>query len=396
MTNETNLALPPSEAAGDDQQPRPGGTGAARPPLRRYDGILGGVATGLADYFHVAPSLMRLAFVVLTFFGGLGILLYLAGWLVIPAEGADDSIVEGWLADLGTGRPWISAALIVLAAIWLLTALDIARSPLVWAVALLVLGVLLYRGETPLKQTASEEAALTTAPAAMPAAVSTAPTTREHRPPRPPRQPRVRRARPPSMLGRYTLAVGLIGIGVLALLDNAGVVFPDARHYLALSVAVVGIGLLIGSVWGRSRLLIVSGLLLAFMLGLTTIGSVVETFGDEVRTYAPSTIEELSSTYAMESGTLIIDLTQVDWQDREVAIDMELGAGQLEVTLPANVTATIDARAGVGQLDVLGRTSEGLGVGRSLTLNGTAGGGNIDVTLRVGAGEITVMQEDES
>jgi phage shock protein PspC (stress-responsive transcriptional regulator) len=393
MTNTTNLELPPPEPAGDDQQHRTGETGGARPPLRRYDGILGGVATGLADYFHVAPSLMRLTFVVLTFFGGLGILLYLAGWLVIPAEGADDSIAEGWLADLGTGRSWIGAALITLAAIWLLTTLNIARSPLVWAIALLVLGVLLYRGETPLRQNEPEEAVSTTEPGAT-LAVSASPAPRGSRTPRPPRQTRARRPRPPSMLGRYTLAAGLIGVGILALLDNAGVLFPDARHYLALSVAIVGIGLLIGSVWGRSRLLIVAGLILAFLMGLATIGNVVDTFADEVRTYAPATIEEVATSYTMESGTLVIDLAQVDWQDREMVINAELGAGQLEVTLPPDINATIDARAGVGQLDVLGRASEGLGVGRSLTLDGTARGGSIGLTLRVGAGQITVIQEN--
>jgi phage shock protein PspC (stress-responsive transcriptional regulator) len=395
MTNETNLELPPAEAAGDDQQHRTGGTGGARPPLRRYDGILGGVATGLADYFHVAPSLMRLAFVVLTLFGGLGILLYVAGWLVIPAEGADDSIAEGWLADLGTGRSWIGAALIALAAIWLLTTLDIARSPLPWAVALLVLGVLLYRGETPLEQTASKDTALPAGPGAVPTA-SLTPERREPRRPRPPRRARVRRPRPTSMLGRFTLAAGLIAVGILALLDNAGVLFPDARHYLALSVAVVGMGLLIGSVWGRSRPLIVAGLFLAFLTGLATIGNIVDTFADEVRTYAPATLEEVATSYTMESGTLIIDFTQVDWQDREMVINAELGAGRLEVTLPPEVSATVDARAGVGRVNILGRTSEGLGVGRSLTLEGRAGGGSISLTARVGAGQITVIQENNS
>jgi len=198
------------------------------------------------------------------------------------------------------------------------------------------------------------------------------------------------------MLGRYTLAVGLIGVGILALLDNAGAIFPDARHYLALAVAIVGTGLLIGSFWGRSRMLILAGLLLAFLMGLATIGKVVDTFADEVRTYRPVTIEEVATNYTMDSGTLIVDLTSVDWQNREIGINAELGAGKLEIKIPNDVGATVSARAGIGQVDVFGRLSEGLGVGRSATVEGPAGAGDITLTVRVGAGQVTVTQESNS
>jgi len=48
--------------------------------------LLGGVAAGLADYLDIDPVLVRIGFVVLAFLGGSGVLLYLAGWLLIPAE----------------------------------------------------------------------------------------------------------------------------------------------------------------------------------------------------------------------------------------------------------------------------------------------------------------------
>jgi phage shock protein PspC (stress-responsive transcriptional regulator) len=395
MTNDTNHEFQPPQTAGNDRQHRSGGTRGARPPLRRHDGILGGVAGGLADYFRMAPWLIRLAFVVSSFFGGLGILLYLAGWLLIPAEGSDESIAERWLSDLGPGRSWIGAALIALAAIWLLTSLDIARSGLAWAIALLVLGVLLYRGEIPRRPVPAEEAVdLPVEASALAAPVTD--RTPASSPSRPPRQARPRRPRPPSMLGRYTLAASLIGIGILALLDNAGVLFPDARHYLALAVAIVGAGLLVGSVWGRSRMLIVAGLVLAFMMGAATIGRVVDAFADEVRTFTPAALEEVATSYNMDSGTLIIDLTDVEWRNQEMDISADLGAGELEIRLPADITARVNARAGVGQIDVLGRTSEGLGVGRSVVVEGSAGAGEITMTVRVGAGQITVFQESDS
>src|SRR5580700_5111826 len=60
--------------------------------------MLGGVAVGLADYFDIDPTLVRIGFVALTFLGGLAVPLYLAGWLLIPEEGADLSVAEELLA----------------------------------------------------------------------------------------------------------------------------------------------------------------------------------------------------------------------------------------------------------------------------------------------------------
>jgi phage shock protein PspC (stress-responsive transcriptional regulator) len=56
--------------------------------------MLAGVAVGLADYFDVDPTLVRIGFVALAFLGGLAVPLYLAGWLLIPEEGAEHSIAE--------------------------------------------------------------------------------------------------------------------------------------------------------------------------------------------------------------------------------------------------------------------------------------------------------------
>ena len=60
--------------------------------------MLAGVASGLADYFDIDPTLVRIGFVVLALFGGLAVPLYLAGWLLIPEEEADRSVAEELLA----------------------------------------------------------------------------------------------------------------------------------------------------------------------------------------------------------------------------------------------------------------------------------------------------------
>lgn len=54
--------------------------------LRRSttDRVLGGVCAGIADYYELDPVLVRVAFVLLAFLGGPGILLYIILLLVIP------------------------------------------------------------------------------------------------------------------------------------------------------------------------------------------------------------------------------------------------------------------------------------------------------------------------
>ena len=60
--------------------------------------MLAGVAAGVADYFDLDPTIVRIGFVALAFLGGLAVPLYLAGWLLIPDEDADQSLAEELLA----------------------------------------------------------------------------------------------------------------------------------------------------------------------------------------------------------------------------------------------------------------------------------------------------------
>jgi phage shock protein PspC (stress-responsive transcriptional regulator) len=51
---------------------------------RGGDRIVGGVCSGLAEGFHVEALWVRLAFVVLTFLNGIGLLLYIVLWVLMP------------------------------------------------------------------------------------------------------------------------------------------------------------------------------------------------------------------------------------------------------------------------------------------------------------------------
>ena len=54
---------------------------------KREEGrVICGVCSGLAEFFHLDPTLIRLVFAALTIFGGSGVILYLAAAFIIPKE----------------------------------------------------------------------------------------------------------------------------------------------------------------------------------------------------------------------------------------------------------------------------------------------------------------------
>jgi len=48
--------------------------------------VIGGVAGGLADFFGMDPTIVRLIFVLLAVFGGGGVLIYIIMWIVLPEK----------------------------------------------------------------------------------------------------------------------------------------------------------------------------------------------------------------------------------------------------------------------------------------------------------------------
>ncbi len=59
--------------------------------------MLAGVAAGIARYLGVDVTLIRIVLAVLAVVGGAGVPIYLAGWLLIPEEGAEESIASQFI-----------------------------------------------------------------------------------------------------------------------------------------------------------------------------------------------------------------------------------------------------------------------------------------------------------
>jgi len=78
-----------------------GASGTKRLYRRRDGRLVAGVCAGVADYLGVDVTIVRIILAVLTVVGvGVGVPLYLAGWLLIPEEGASQSIASDLIESL--------------------------------------------------------------------------------------------------------------------------------------------------------------------------------------------------------------------------------------------------------------------------------------------------------
>lgn len=126
------------------------------------DRMIGGVCAGLGRYLAVDPVLVRLAFVVLSLVNGVGAVIYLILWIVLPGESSlelsGDALVRANLSDmraqaerlLGSlrsrqqGALIIGVALVVVGLVFLLGNFVPWLTPgLLWPIALIAVGAYL-------------------------------------------------------------------------------------------------------------------------------------------------------------------------------------------------------------------------------------------------------------
>jgi phage shock protein PspC (stress-responsive transcriptional regulator) len=68
--------------------------------LRRCadDKMLAGVASGIARYLDTDVTPVRVIIAALALLNGVGLVLYIAAWLLIPEDGQDQSLAATWIA----------------------------------------------------------------------------------------------------------------------------------------------------------------------------------------------------------------------------------------------------------------------------------------------------------
>ena len=264
-----NTHWPPEAPSGPaDESPSDEGPRVTRDEMRDLgrlrrsvdDRKVAGVAGGLARHLDVDPLILRVAFVVLAFFGGAGLLLYGACWLLVPEDGSDEAAItlddrSRTLALLAVG---VLAAFALLGDSW-----GVFWFP--WPLAIIALVVLLFvtrkdrRSATPPPGSGGGAVYAAGGDTSTYEGTTSDGGTWSYQGPAtytPPRNPRRRG----PMLFWFTLALIALAIGVLGIVDVAGVAVADAA-YPALAVGIAGLMLLVGSFYGRAGGLILVGLL---------------------------------------------------------------------------------------------------------------------------------------
>jgi phage shock protein PspC (stress-responsive transcriptional regulator) len=409
---------PRTDPTGPDPSPA-----APPPPPRRLarrsdERLLGGVAGGVADYLGIDVVLVRLAFVVAAFLGGVGVIAYLVGWIVLPVAPTAPG-VEAAHADR---RQLIGYGLVALGLLTIGGRLGwtIRGGGAFWPVLLIALGAAVLWLRT--RDTHDERGPAPGGPAApASSATATAPTPTRPMTPTPPTRPMAgtepgaeaptepytghastaasptpTAPRPRSYLGPVTWSLLLVLVGAAWLLDAAGVVDLDVGVVLALALAVVGGALVVSAWWGRSRGLIALGIPLVLVVGGLGLVDVPLDGGVGSPTYRPTTIAAVHRSYQLAIGDLSLDLRRVDFTGGRRHVHAQLGIGQLNVTVPAGVRVVVHGHAGVGSVTALGRQSKeccpsSLRVDRP----GVSGGGTLYLDAEVGAGNVHVMRELE-
>ncbi len=332
--------------------------------------MLGGVAEGLSRHLDVDVILIRVVFAALTIFGGAGILLYVAGWLTIPADNSVDSIASRALS-LDARRVMVVglSAAGVLATLDVLGTIGWGGSDPVAVVAIglvAVTGVLFFSRRTrrPPEQGVAQgvgqqvwwqrpdPATYAGATAATLAAGDDTggPGSQGGNPlagsePVHPGKPKA----PRSHLFAVTMALIAIAIGVLWILDET--IFSDVppAAYPATVLGITALGLIVGTWWGRSRLLVLVGLVATLLTGATTAAG-AGPHGEQAE--YPATAAEVESSYRHGAGQLVLDLTEIsdpeNLQGRVVDIDARVG--QVKLLVPQSMSVAIDAHVDHGDI----------------------------------------------
>ena len=376
-----------------------------------------GVAAGLGQRFDISATWFRVAFVLMTVFGGIGLLLYILGWLLIPEEGSDEPLVTQWLSGFDTSNTGmvVGVVLVGVAAVILASSFHLISGKFVFAAILLVVGVLLYRGDLdrrprpPTGTSAEPPSTIDGGGVTVDDSAEDEQAAVEHDQPKasvetrvvppPPRRP----PRPKSILGRMTVAATLIAVGGLAVLDVAGVLFPDPVHYVAVTVGVIGAGLLAGTLFGRARWLIVVGLLLMPLLFLASVGPTWSISGEAGERYIRvESIQDLERVdFAFEHGAGVLEIDLRDFEpptDTDgiypIPIGAKIGAGEIRIWLPDPASATVHGRVGIGSVDILGHQSAGLGVSRTEQTFSTGDDWMFSIDVNAGVGSIVVSESE--
>jgi phage shock protein PspC (stress-responsive transcriptional regulator) len=400
---------------------------STRPRRPRRGRKLAGVAAGIGNRYGIDPIVVRVGFVVATFYGGAGILIYLLGWLLLPEQNDEAAPFESMINHKRSSTSSAFTVLLCLAlipAFWFFVDNEFSgiMGLLIVAGALFLLHRTrghLNRPSTvpppyvpPVTENLYEQPVTTpypayTAEAGAPPPPEPAPTgppawdplgaapfawdLPEPTPSTPePSEPQRRRR---SKVGLFTVGAALITAGTLALIAPfmGGWVTPN--HAVGLVLAVIGLGMVGGSFVRGGRGLIGFAVPLSLVgLGLTVISPDGFHGVGDIDAH-PTSIEQVQEHYRTSAGTATIDLTALP-NVGEVDTFVQVDAGEAVVILPPDADVNVQCEISVGEMNCLDQQSgSGSDVEfEDLGANRTGGDLLIDLHVDVNAGTLEVRR----
>lgn len=308
--NETTQELPP-----ESPQPR-------RLYRAREGRIIGGVCAGLGRYFNVDPIIFRIGVVVLAFAGGAGLLAYLAGLLLIPAEDSPSAadgtpagrnrwlVIGGVIVLLLVTWPFLIGGGLVIAGLAIPVAILVAAGVLVWW---------FVSGEGPAGDAG-------------------------------------------DVAKRAALGIGVLLICGLISIGGAWAAAAGGETVVAIAVIAAALAILAGAFLRPVRWLVLPALALALSAGTVSAAGIKLDGGVGERDYRPASVIDLRDKYQLGMGQLVIDLRRTDLPPGDVPLELDLGIGDARVIVPRNVCVATDAHVRVGEIRTFQRNNDGVDV----------------------------------
>ena len=397
----------------DRNEPSDGQSDSAREPRRltrsRDDRYIGGVAAGLANYFNIDPTLVRVAFAVSLAIGGVGVFAYLVLLALVPVEGDPDQPappVTGRRRSVAIGGTVLVGVLLLVASLsgssgtsWLfgfgpgvlfgILLWVLVAAGLVWAVG---------KAARPGDGSPDEASSSETGPAAEPT-TSFAPSPSQVPPSAAVIAGREEQtdtevlkgqtaetevlsdsgtssaSTTPSTFGKVMtwLAIAFAGVVLLSIL--AVISFGVTALFGAIPAAVVvigcGIGVVALALSDRPQLALwttAAAVAVAVPMAVVSIASLgIEGDWGEINERPSSAFEIPADGYQMAGGALKVDLRDFPFRKgRTVELNTDSGFGATSVIVPDDVCVVGNIEGKVGYIDMRGSESSGIDPRRSL------------------------------
>jgi phage shock protein PspC (stress-responsive transcriptional regulator) len=311
--------------------------------------MISGVCGGIARYFGVDSTVVRIAAVVLALFGGAGALLYVAALLLMPSDDPSATQAGGnrTLTIVGVSLLLLVSAPFILGGGFLAAGLAVPLAMLALA-GLLVWWLVSGEG--------------------------------------------------PGGSGRDIARRAALGVGVLVLcgvIAAAGALAAGLGGGTVAAALVIAAGamLIIGAFFGGVRWLIPPALSLALAVGFVSAAGIDLEGGVGERDYRPTSASELRDNYRVGMGQLTLDLRDAKLPSGDTHVNLDVGMGEARLIVPEDVCVASAADIGMGGVDVLGRDNGGIDVDWDDNPRAARGNSRVIVNADIGVGALVVRHD---